>query len=125
MDAAVAGLLGALVGAAGSVGAIWVQSHFLAKRERAKAAMEFATQNRAQDIQLELANNGIPNVAPAAAYVHHHRVMLDLLEGKSLAPEKLEQAFARNVRFSDRLKDLNSKWVTHGALDEAAKDKPE
>lgn len=91
MDAALAALLGAAIGAAGSFGVMWIQQRHQNRRERLKLAADLglAEYNR----QLELAkNNREPmRFPPISAYVMHHAEFLDALANGEITPEIIQR----------------------------------
>jgi len=80
MDATVAGLIGAVLGAvlgAGAVlGSAWMQQSAQTKRERLKAAADLALAEYNQRIKL-VAANGKGVIPPLSTYVAYHADVLD------------------------------------------------
>jgi hypothetical protein len=83
------GLIGAIVGAAGSVGTIIVQSHFQNKREKRRMAFDAAIEDH--KAACEIASKSSANVAPLTAYLHFHVCYYDLLDSGKLSPESLRK----------------------------------
>lgn len=79
MDAAVAALLGAAIGAAGSFGAMWIQQRHQTRRERLKLATDLAMHDFNNDVQLAKSIAGTVDIAPLAAYVIYYADMLNEL----------------------------------------------
>lgn len=117
MDSAIAGLLGGLIGALASVGGMWLQNHYQSKRERAKAILEFATQNRAQDINLAVTRGTRNTIPPTAAYVFQHSAMLELIESGDASAEKIEELVKESKHTVEKLTFLSSKWSLGATTD--------
>ncbi len=82
------GLVGAIVGAAGSVGTIIVQSHYQNKREKRRMAFDAAIQDH--KAACEIASRSPANIAPLTAYLHFHMCYYDLLDSGTLSLESLK-----------------------------------
>lgn len=80
MDAAIAGLIGVAIGACSSLGAVWLQAHYQAGRERAKFVMEFAASDRRSALEDAIRFNQGGGVAPVALYAHYHQRLFELIE---------------------------------------------
>jgi hypothetical protein len=74
MDAAVAALLGAAIGAAGVVGAAWVQQWQQTQRELARTAADLAIADFAQEVERKNRTGGV--LAPMSIYVGYHASVL-------------------------------------------------
>ncbi|WP_278407039.1 hypothetical protein [Pseudomonas rhodesiae] len=124
MDAAIAGLLGGFIGAIASVGGMWLQNHYQAKRERAKAVLEFATQNRQQDISLAVSRGTRNKIPPAAAYVYLHSAILELVANQGASADNIEKLVEESKDTMKRLTYLNSDWVVGDAIKEFGMNPP-
>lgn len=80
MDAAVAGLIGAGIGASSSLITVWIQARYQAKRERSKFIMEFAANDRKEAIESARLRGASAAVAPVALYAHYHSRLLEMIE---------------------------------------------
>ena len=110
MDAAVAGLIGAGIGAASSVLTIWFQSHYSAKRERAKAVLDFSIRHRAEVVDNSEKIAGPVTVLPLAVYVHFQQGMLDMVESGKVTTEALIRLRKENDDLVEKLSAMaNSK----------------
>lgn len=118
MDSAIAGLLGGLVGALASFGGMWLQNHYQAKRERAKSVLEFATQNRQQDIHLAVSRGTRAKIPPAAAYVYLHTAILQLIESDEASAEKIQNLVEESKKTMKMLTYINADWGVGDALQE-------
>ena len=98
MDAAVAGLIGAGIGASSSLITVWIQARYQAKRERAKFAMEFAERDRQLMNQEADASGKTGPRPPVVLYAHYHRRMFDLLERGKLNDKTLRKMTEENRR---------------------------
>jgi hypothetical protein len=77
MDAAVAALLGTLVGAAGSIGVVWLQQGHETKRARLRTAVDLALQD--WKIRLEAAGTAYPI---AISVLYQTRVLEAVADGR-------------------------------------------
>ena len=83
------GFIGALIGAAASISTIFVQSHYQAKREKQRMALDAALQDHklACDIGQKLSRPVV--VAPLTAFIHFHLRYFELLEKGNITEETL------------------------------------
>lgn len=72
VDAAVAGLVGAAIGPSTTLITVWIQAHYLAKRERAKFVMEFAAVDRRHQMQEAIRQGKRAAIAPLSAFAKYH-----------------------------------------------------
>ena len=108
MDAAVAGLIGAGIGAASSVLTIWFQSHYSAKRERAKAVLDFSIRHRAEVVDNSEKIAGPVTVLPLAVYVHFQQGMLDMVESGKVTTEALIRLRKENDDLVEKLSAMDN-----------------
>ncbi|MGE8324555.1 hypothetical protein [Pseudomonas urmiensis] len=108
LDAGVAGLIGAGIGAASSVITIWIQSHYSAKRERAKAVLDFSIRHRAEVVENSEKIAGPVTVLPLAVYVHFQEGMLRMVESGKVTPEKLVALRKQNDDLVEQLSNMDS-----------------
>lgn len=88
--ALISGLVGALIGAASSVGAIVIQSHYQSRRELRRMAFDAAIADCQQAFEAAKALKREAEVAPLTAYIHFHVRYLELLEQGRLNSETLK-----------------------------------
>jgi hypothetical protein len=89
MDAAVAGLIGGLIGAGASLLGLVIQQHFQAKRERMKIAADLGLVEYQRDLELaKVAGGG--NVAPLSAYVISHARLLEEMSKGPITPDTVK-----------------------------------
>ena len=119
MDAAIAGLVGAGIGLVGSLGAVWIQNHYLTKRERAKSVMEIAVRSREQEVNLAVARLRKPVVPPLEVYVQHHQSIFDMLESGNVTAKSIEKIFTEKDRMTERLTAISDRRWSEKAEDEA------
>lgn len=89
MDAALAALLGAAIGALASVGAMWVQQHHQTRRDRLKMAVDLAVEDHGTSFELAKAKGA--KIAPISAYVIYHARVLDHLAKGTVTAETIKQ----------------------------------
>ena len=86
MDAAVAALLGASIGAVGSLGVMWIQQRQQTNRERLKLAAELGLADYNGQVELAKKQGG-GRLPPMSAYVLYHAAFLDALANGEITPE--------------------------------------
>jgi len=91
LDAAVYGLVGAVIGSASSIATVWIQSKYQARRERAKAVLDFSIRHRAEVVENSDKLSGPVTVLPLAVYIHYQEGMLKLVESGNVTKEALVQ----------------------------------
>lgn len=121
MDAAIAGLIGAAIGAGVSLGGLWIQAHYTTKREKSKLIIDSAIAARGQDITLVTSRSSNKAVPPVAAYINHHQKISDLLANGELNSGKAIEIFAQYRLECIALTDLDSEWTIESTLKEKAK----
>ena len=89
MDAAIAGLVGGVVGAGASLLGLVIQQHYQTKRERVKVAAELGLAEYQRDLELAKAAGG-GLVAPLAGYVISHARLLEELSKGHITPEQVK-----------------------------------
>ena len=117
MDSAVAGLIGAAIGAGGSVVTVWIQAHYQAKRERAKAVLDFAIRHRSEAFEYADKIAGPVAVTPLAAHVHYQQGLLNLIETNSLTAESPEKLHLENDAISQSIQDAKQARVVKKVMD--------
>lgn len=106
MDAAVAGLIGAGIGASSSLITVWIQARYQAKRERARFAMEFAERDRQVMHQEAIAVGKVGPLPPVVLYAHYHQRMFDLLERGKLDDKTLRKMTDENRRLGRTILEM-------------------
>lgn len=89
LDAAVYGLVGAVIGSASSIATVWIQSKYQARRERAKAVLDFSIRHRAEVAENSDKISGPVTVLPLAVYIHYQEGMLKMVESGNVTKEAL------------------------------------
>jgi hypothetical protein len=88
MSAAVAALLGALIGAAASIGVMWVQQKHQTKRDLLRVAAELAREDWKNRLQLLSPGAKMP---PVSAFVHYHAKVLEAMANGTFSPDTVKQ----------------------------------
>ena len=89
MDAAIAGLIGGVVGAGASLLGLWLQQHYQTKRERFKVAADLGLAEFLHDVEsAKTAGGGL--VAPLAGYVVVNSRLLDELAKGPITPYQIK-----------------------------------
>jgi hypothetical protein len=106
MDAALAALIGAAVGAAGSFGVMWIQQRQQTKRERLKIAADLALAD--YNVQVDLAKRrGQPSrLPPISAFVMYHAEYLDELAKGEITPEIVQRLNKRQEQLIEHYYDF-------------------
>lgn len=90
MEAAIAGFLGALVGAGASLLGLVVQQHYQTKRERMKMAADLGLSEYQTDLTLAKEAGG-GHVAPVSAYVIFNVRLLEEMSKGCITPETIKK----------------------------------
>jgi len=110
VEAWIAGLLGTLVGASGSVAGIWIQSYFQTRRERLKLVMEIAMQDRKDSIQLAKdLGQTIGPIAPIALFAHYHAELFKLIESGKLTNQTMHELYRSNTLLGNIIMEVDAK----------------
>ena len=88
MGTAIAGFLGALIGAFASLSGLAIQQHYQTKRERLRIAADLGLSEYKHDLELaKEAGGGL--VAPVSAYVIYHARLLEEMSKGCIKPEMI------------------------------------
>jgi hypothetical protein len=90
-----AGLGGALIGAAASIATVTVQAHYQARRERMRVAVDAGIEDYKGALELAKLHAGPVQLSPLSAYIHFHAEMLGALEAGPMSPEALREIYRR------------------------------
>jgi hypothetical protein len=104
------GLVGAIIGAASSIGAVWVQSRMQNKRERIKHAADFAMEDFKMALSQANASKSKCSISPAFLYLHYHVGLMKLIEDDNVNAESLKKlgdsndAILKMLKSEDKLR---------------------
>ena len=84
----ISALLGALIGAAASVGTVLVQSSAQNKRERRKDAVQLALEDWKTRVAI-ITKKGTGAAPPLSVFVHYHARIVELAETGKLTPQAI------------------------------------
>lgn len=103
-----AGLLGAVIGAAASIGTVVVQSKIQDRRERTRQAVDLALED--YKIQLELSKRvpGSKRIPPVTLFIDFHLRLARELEAGPLTPEAYKRVALQNQQIFDMLDSLST-----------------
>src|SRR5690242_6946968 len=90
--ALVAGIIGAIVGAAASVLTVLIQGRYQFKRDLAIEAIRLALEDWKTRIALSQKQGG--NEAPLSVYIHYHTRVIDLARRGKITPEEMSKVQA-------------------------------
>lgn len=116
LDAAVAGLIGAGIGAASTLITVWIQAHFVEKRERAKTILDFAIRHRAEGLEHADKVVGPSTILPLAVHVHFQKELLLLVESNNVNPKSLAKLHAENDLVAQSIHDEKVSRVVKKAM---------
>ncbi len=105
----ISGLVGALIGSASSLIAVWIQVSKTDKRERMKAIIDLAWREREAGYNhlKSLGKGGA--VHPISAYLLYHLRLMELLEKGNVDGEKLQSLYEEIKKVSIHLDQAESK----------------
>ena len=112
MDAALAALLGAAIGAVGSFGVMWIQQRHQTKRERLKLAADLGLADFNGQVELAKRNQQSLRIPPMSAFVMYHAEFLDALAAEEITPELIERL---NRKQADLMEHYYDYKKPHGA----------
>ena len=95
MDAAIAALIGAAVGAVGSFGAMWIQQRHQTRRERLKLAADLGLADYKEQVENASKYTAPTKVPPLSAYVMYHADFLDELAKGEITPATIQRLHKR------------------------------
>lgn len=90
MNNAVAGFLGAIIGAGASLIGLAIQQHYQTKRERVKLASDLALSDYQYSIEV-FKHTGRGKISPVCAHVIYHSWVLDEMAKGKIDKEKMEK----------------------------------
>jgi len=90
------GLVGAIVGAAGSVATVWLQLRSQDRRERLRQATTLALEEFKVHIDLAASGKGPPGVMPISVLSHFYAEVLAALDRGDLTVETMKGIQQRN-----------------------------
>lgn len=106
----VAGLLGAVIGAAASIVTVLVQARIQDRRDRARQCVELALED--YKLQLQIADKlGLKGgmIPPVTLYVDYHIRLAKLIESSSLTPDSYAKVVAENQALLRKIEELNAR----------------
>ena len=96
MDAAIAALLGTLVGTLGTLGTTWLQQRHLTRRELTKVATELAAADYERLLARVKADGG-GYMPPISMYVSYHADILQAIADGTFGPETVRSIEAKQA----------------------------
>lgn len=90
MDAAVAALVGAAIGAIASVAGVWIQQKHQGDRDLVAAAVNLGLAEFHSDVERASNGKGVTYVPPPYGYVAYNAAVLRAIARHELTPAKLE-----------------------------------
>ena len=97
-------LIGAVIGAASSIGAMWVQQRAQSRREKLKLASEMALADHRGAYEAAAAAGVKGQLLPIMTWQHLHFEVLSALESGKLTTEDIERIWAENQQIEQVLK---------------------
>ena len=108
MSAAVAALLGALIGAAASVITIMIQQRYQNKRDLIKIASDLALADYNRRCEA-IAERGGGKIPPISAFVHYHAQVIEHMADGTFTPEVINALSDENDRIISAYTDIGDK----------------
>ena len=102
-----AGLVGALIGAAASIATVTVQAHYQARRERMRVAVEAGIEDYKGALELlKIFPGRRAELFPLSAFVHFHAELLEALETGPLTSEALRELYKREAKVRKVIREV-------------------
>jgi len=105
------GLIGALIGAGASFGAIYIQSWIQDRRAAVRLAAELALED--YKLRMQAAPPGTP-FPPATVFIDYQVKIMKLIERGKLTPETLKDLSLEHDKFFDAIKELKAARTAAG-----------
>lgn len=110
MSAAVAALLGALIGAAASVVTIIIQQRYQNKRELIKIASDLALADYKRRHEV-IAEKGGGKMPPISAFVYYYAQVIEHMAAGTFTPEVIKALSEENERILSAYTDIGDKRI--------------
>ena len=111
MSAAVAALLGALIGAAASIFTIIIQQRYQNKRELLKIASELALADYKRRFDMLEKMGGSGKMPPISAFVHYHVQVLEHMAAGTFTPETIQALSKENDHILSAYTEASEKRI--------------
>lgn len=103
MDAAVAALVGAALGVAGSIGGAWLTQRQQSRREILSAAVKIGLEEFQSDVAIASKGQGVVHIPPPYSYVAFNAEVLSSMVAGKLTKERLKTLCDRHNAMLDEL----------------------
>jgi len=97
-DTAIAGFIGAVIGAGASVAGMFIQQWFQNRRDRIKIAADLAISDFKCRLELGRTGEGPSNIPPVSAFLIYHSKLLDILNRGDINEKKLQELSAEYTK---------------------------
>ena len=104
-----AGLAGAIIGAAASIVGVVIQARSQSRRDQTKEAIALAIQDwkfRSEVIK----ESGGGTMLPLAVFVHYHSRLLELAENRELTPQAIKSLSAEQDQLIQAIFEEYNEW---------------
>jgi hypothetical protein len=99
----ISGFVGAVIGSASSLIAIWLQGLLQDRRERRKLATDLALEHYKFMVKTAADSKRPFTLLPLVVYVHYHTELLKLIDAQALTPEAIEHLDRENKRLIEAI----------------------
>jgi hypothetical protein len=103
-----AGLFGAIIGAAGSVITVLVQARTADRRDRIRMVIDLAAEDRRQLLELATKTGRPIKMLPPVAHLHYYIGLVKLLESGGVSANSLEKLHAENAEVVRKIYEMDS-----------------
>lgn len=109
----ISALIGALIGAAASIGTVVVQAHFQNKRESVTQAVALALEDWKTRLAIVTQKGG--SALPLAVFVQYHTKLINLAEKGQITPEAIRALSDEQERLIKAIREVNDEIARSGA----------
>lgn len=104
-----AGLGGAIIGAAASIVGVVIQARSQSRRDRTKEAIALALQD--WKFRSEVIKERGGSILPLAVFVHYHTRLIELAEKRELTAQAIKALSAEQDQLIQAIADVNNEWL--------------
>jgi hypothetical protein len=101
------GLVGGLIGALGSLGAVWLQGRAQDRRERMKLVKEIAIADYNQVVEAAKSHGSDFEIPSLTAFLDYHLELQKILERRELTAADIAQIRARQERVVEAMRHIS------------------
>jgi hypothetical protein len=117
--AALSGLVGALIGSASSIAAMFIQGRMKDERDRSKQLTDMALAEFKLHLDLPASGKDPSAIAPPVAFPYHNELVLNAIENGSYNPQKAKEISVLVDEMYDALNEIEKRRGTWDRADAA------